>query len=433
MNIGHYLMTDSLMVNNDHQCEHCDTVFCSQKVLKSHQNTAKYCLKIQGKILNIEYKCKYCPYLSTTKGNLKLHIDTCKSRIVLDAKTLSDKEEAVQLHVRKIEKDNEVLQKEIEVRKEFGLKFEKEAFKPKTTTNNLTQNNVITYMQEHLSSFTEPIANIDTILNNLYKLSHFTDGVESYSKFIVENILKDATGKLFYIGSNGKCYYKNQYGVAVLDENLSMLNQHVLSVMVDKTNKLNNKEEIDDDNRESVKKINKAIKRIKNDPSPVIKSITKHCSISGEKIKANEPLNLLDPVDYSVFYDVITELKTKTADYLLELFGLPNNLFRFILGHIDYRYDLFTKEFYYARINDGVTYIIRTKTPELLTFIYDNYLRNSLIISCSREACDIKIQECYDMKRECILAKPLVDAILIEELKNIMNELDRTPRLIHED
>ena len=63
-------------------CDFCKKDFSTKGVLLSHQNTAKYCLVIQGKNVekNSNFKCEYCDKTFTLKHNLNDHIGICKEK-----------------------------------------------------------------------------------------------------------------------------------------------------------------------------------------------------------------------------------------------------------------------------------------------------------------------------------------------------------------
>ena len=59
------------------KCQYCDKKFVNKYVLKKHQNTAKYCLKIQGKDIEQEYYCDGCKNFFSRKDNFVRHRDNC--------------------------------------------------------------------------------------------------------------------------------------------------------------------------------------------------------------------------------------------------------------------------------------------------------------------------------------------------------------------
>ena len=65
-----------------HKCDYCGNVFSSNGILKSHQNKAKYCLVLQGKVqkekIEVVFECKFCTRHLSTKFRLLNHEKICK-------------------------------------------------------------------------------------------------------------------------------------------------------------------------------------------------------------------------------------------------------------------------------------------------------------------------------------------------------------------
>lgn len=62
-------------------CKWCKKKFSSQGVLKRHQITTKYCLKLRGKIDN-RYICKWCDTMFSTSYNLRVHEERYHVKII---------------------------------------------------------------------------------------------------------------------------------------------------------------------------------------------------------------------------------------------------------------------------------------------------------------------------------------------------------------
>jgi hypothetical protein len=58
------------------KCVFCNNEFSGNSSLKYHQNTAKYCIKLQGKETDA-FTCKHCQKKLSTKQNLDVHTNTC--------------------------------------------------------------------------------------------------------------------------------------------------------------------------------------------------------------------------------------------------------------------------------------------------------------------------------------------------------------------
>ena len=69
-----------------HICQYCDKSFSTKGVLKTHQETAKYCLNLRNNfnVINNEEtndnKCEYCNKILTTKFKLDSHKKICRSQ-----------------------------------------------------------------------------------------------------------------------------------------------------------------------------------------------------------------------------------------------------------------------------------------------------------------------------------------------------------------
>ena len=62
------------------ECEHCKHNFSNKHILKNHQTTAVYCLKIQNKHTENVFKCTDCDKKFTSNYNANRHKDICKAK-----------------------------------------------------------------------------------------------------------------------------------------------------------------------------------------------------------------------------------------------------------------------------------------------------------------------------------------------------------------
>jgi hypothetical protein len=81
------------------KCEYCNKKLSSKYTLKKHQETAKYCLKIQNKDRKINFECEYCDKSFSQKVQLQKHSLSCRSNPNNNISTLRSKLE---------EKDNTI-------------------------------------------------------------------------------------------------------------------------------------------------------------------------------------------------------------------------------------------------------------------------------------------------------------------------------------
>ncbi len=97
------------------KCEYCGNIFSSKYSLKTHQQRANYCLKIQKELnINIKvkiiHKCDYCSKEVTSKENLYHHINNCKVRLRSEIQKLKK-------YTEKLEKENQDLKLQLEKEK----------------------------------------------------------------------------------------------------------------------------------------------------------------------------------------------------------------------------------------------------------------------------------------------------------------------------
>ena len=93
-------------------CDFCKKTFASKSNLYTHQKTAKFCLKLQGKDNEKNFDCKYCDKVLTQRSSLEDHLDICKEKKRqlkveqdIQQKTLVKRLETEIVHLKKSEKD----------------------------------------------------------------------------------------------------------------------------------------------------------------------------------------------------------------------------------------------------------------------------------------------------------------------------------------
>lgn len=98
-------------------CKYCNKYFKNKYTLLRHQNTSKYCLKIQNNNISI-YKCNNCSYNTNINYNFDKHLTICKEKKKYDEKKKRDEElwevqnklSIVEKKLDVVEKNNEILQ-----------------------------------------------------------------------------------------------------------------------------------------------------------------------------------------------------------------------------------------------------------------------------------------------------------------------------------
>ena len=91
-----------------HECCYCGSFFSSKSILKTHTQTAKYCL-VKQDIQIFDIECEYCKHLFTQKGSLKTHLKICETRLNIEKSNAFD--------AAKIEKNTELRKKNKELKK----------------------------------------------------------------------------------------------------------------------------------------------------------------------------------------------------------------------------------------------------------------------------------------------------------------------------
>ena len=128
------------------QCNFCMKEFKSNKILKNHQSSTKYCLKIQNQqtganMGRVEFKCDGCNNVYTTKQNLSIHTLSCVDlRVKIEISIITQKydeelanikninfklEHILKCHEKKeIEYEKQLEKKQIEYEKQLEKKDE---------------------------------------------------------------------------------------------------------------------------------------------------------------------------------------------------------------------------------------------------------------------------------------------------------------------
>jgi hypothetical protein len=227
-------------------CTYCKRELVNIYTLNKHQEKAKYCLLLRGKIQKEEFKCKYCNKILSSKQSLEIHIKKCE--IVEEEenfdcgyclKTLSSKQNLLNHeniclekkdHELKLKDDElKVKEKDLQEKNEtiiklkLELKIENDNFKqqiedykdqikelqqtiermgtraidkPTTTNNNTTTNNTLNITS---SIDFKDISKIKNIINDDFNLNYALCGQKGLARFVTDKFLTDNDGKLIYI------------------------------------------------------------------------------------------------------------------------------------------------------------------------------------------------------------------------------------------
>jgi hypothetical protein len=198
------------------ECEYCNNKFATSSNLKSHQRTAKYCLKIRNKC-NIEFKCTLCNSVFSKNQRLQTHLKKCEItfsnvyEIKNQYKVVCDKNQDLENQIVDYKKMIKELQDKLE---NIALKA---ITKPTTTIQNNTNNsrnqiinNLTPITDEHLKE-----------QSRFLTIDHIKDGASGYAKYALEYPLKDKVICVDY--SRRKVKYKDEEGNLVDDPEMTKL------------------------------------------------------------------------------------------------------------------------------------------------------------------------------------------------------------------
>ena len=223
-------------------CDFCNKTFSSISSLNYHKETAKYCLKIQGKdIKDIleQYKCKNCNSLFTNKHNLNHHVELCNKKYESKEQEITNYKdmytslfkELNEFKLLLLEKDLEikevykiVSEKDLEIKEVYKIVSEKDrkineltntiteiAKQPKIENNNTTMTHKNTNNTTNIKG-NQTIQNIladrkvyekNTNREHIISIAkdndmekYFWKGQKGVAQFFVDHIVKTDDGKM---------------------------------------------------------------------------------------------------------------------------------------------------------------------------------------------------------------------------------------------
>jgi hypothetical protein len=185
-------------------CNFCNKSFKNRSNLRNHQQTAKYCLKIQKENENISIvenfkECEYCQK-SFASNVIKRHIENCKNKkekYIFDNEKIKELEIENQELKEKVNKLNDELNElrgELKVYKKDHDYLIDIARQPKSS---ITNNNKILNISSCID-FTD-INKIRDIIDNNFNIEYILDGQKGFAKFALDNLLRDDDGNLKYM------------------------------------------------------------------------------------------------------------------------------------------------------------------------------------------------------------------------------------------
>lgn len=227
-------------------CNFCLKEFSGSSVLKKHQLTAKFCLKIQGIDITKKetkdkdkkiYECNDCFTKITTKKSYTDHLNICKAKKIREIK---DSEILLyKTQVEDLEKENEEFKRQIEI-----LSSKVELYKSdhecvqeiaKQPKNNYTQNN---NKYINLAPLCLTKTDIENTVNNNFLEENFLQGQEGVANFAYNNFLLDEHGNLKYLCNDPNRYtftFKSKDGVIDKDYKATKLTSLICEDVINKS------------------------------------------------------------------------------------------------------------------------------------------------------------------------------------------------------
>ena len=212
---------------NNYNCEYCDNVFKTIKILNHHQKTAKFCLIKQKK----QIICDYCNCESFSQNDLENHQNHCinfmkfkNQELEEIIKELKDENKDISYYQNKIEFcEKQLNEKDSQIKhlQEQIVSISKTAVSTKPTTTNNINNKILNMSILNLDS-----ENVKNIINDKYNLDVISEGQKGVAKFATNYLLKDIEGNLNYVctDSSRKMFkYKNNFGELEKDINAQKL------------------------------------------------------------------------------------------------------------------------------------------------------------------------------------------------------------------
>lgn len=217
-------------------CEFCDKTLSNRHTLKTHQQTAKYCLKLQNKNISL-FKCQGCGKSFNHIHNLNRHTQKCKiSNDFLELQNENEKmKEYKEKYLTLLDEYNELkreYKKEIQVLQD---KLENVAIElaRKPTQSNTTYNRNNNTIIQNLVPITDNY--FKDSANNL-TIEHLKKGVRGYVEYAMKYPLKDRVLCVDY--SRRKIKYKDKDGEIQIDPEMNKISRMFFDSISDKNKEL---------------------------------------------------------------------------------------------------------------------------------------------------------------------------------------------------
>ena len=200
-------------------CDFCKKIFTSKHILYTHQNSAKYCLEIQGRD-NLAFECDYCKKSFRVKQTLNDHYYACKEKAKHEYASIFQNENQIlknqfselkvsilqqkqEYEAKLLQQKQEYEAKLLQQKKEYEAKLEKfenavisvaEASKTPTITYNTNSNNHVNNNQ--ILNLSPEV--VEPILREKLTFDIAKQGQKGLASFVLNNMLKGPNGELKY-------------------------------------------------------------------------------------------------------------------------------------------------------------------------------------------------------------------------------------------
>jgi hypothetical protein len=207
-------------------CIHCTKMYSNKCNLTKHQRTAKFCLKIQNKILENAYSCNDCKYTTGNQSDLNKHLKICKKKKKREIEEVKDNNITIAL-----------MKHENAIQKEIIKELKKEAFKPKTiNNNNVTYNIQMEYCKQNLAPYEEFLKDAKKLIWTHFKTSYLLKGVDGIV-LLLNKILPNKTPRYLLSFENSKqSFYRNRDDKIELDDKADKLLTDIHPFIMEKVN-----------------------------------------------------------------------------------------------------------------------------------------------------------------------------------------------------
>lgn len=214
----------------ENKCSFCKKTFTSKSNLRTHVNTAKYCISTRpgnsSVSVKVIFKCEGCDSELSSRQMLDSH----KSRCLQFIQKKTEEEHSKQItSLEKIISEKEKRIKELESKLEnIALKAISRPTVVNTNTDNRVQqtiNNLIPVTDDHLKE-----------QSRFLTLEHIKQGAVGYANFACEHALKDRVTCTDL--SRRKIKYKNPEGQLVSDPEMMVMSKKLFCAISEKNKQL---------------------------------------------------------------------------------------------------------------------------------------------------------------------------------------------------